>query len=283
MNEMLVCNYAVVRFLPYPETQEFVNVGVVLACPELRLFDFRIETRRRDRVTGFFPELDSAVFVRGRHDFGRELLRLKTMLAPNGANGQMELALGHAEFIRVFQEIVRVRESVFRFGEVGTVLARDPAAELDRLFGHFVERQFARHEDYQENVMAKRYARTLRARDVLGYDEQRLGDDLYHVTIPLVKRIGADPTDVRGIKPLDLAKREPTRIIEHGDHWLARIKHLRGMKYDPAAFMFPVRMPPHELRKTKAAERVCRELEAAGVRVVTQPDDDTVIRFATVA
>lgn len=283
MNEMLVCNYAAVRFLPYPETQEFVNVGVVLACPELRFFDFRIETRRRDRVTGFFPELDREVFVRGRHDFGRELLRLKTMLAPNGTSGQMELPLGHAEFLNLFREIVRVRESVFRFGEIGTVLARDPAAEVDRLFGHFVERQFARHEDYQENVMAKRYARTLRARDILGYDEQRLGDDLYHVTIPLVKRVGEKPTDVRAIKPLDLAKREPTRIIEHGDRWLARINHLCGMNYDPAAFMFPVRMPPHEMRKTQAAEQVCGLLKATGVKVVEQPDDDTVIRFATVA
>ncbi len=29
----VACNYAIIRFLPYPETEEFVNVGVVLACP----------------------------------------------------------------------------------------------------------------------------------------------------------------------------------------------------------------------------------------------------------
>jgi len=26
------CNYAMLRFLPYPETGEFVNVGVVVNC-----------------------------------------------------------------------------------------------------------------------------------------------------------------------------------------------------------------------------------------------------------
>ena len=65
MNKRVACNYAVLRFLPYPETQEFVNIGVVLMCPELRWFDYRTETRRRDRVTGFFPELNPAVFLQG--------------------------------------------------------------------------------------------------------------------------------------------------------------------------------------------------------------------------
>jgi len=32
MKNQLVCNFSVVRFLPYPETDEFVNVGVVMAC-----------------------------------------------------------------------------------------------------------------------------------------------------------------------------------------------------------------------------------------------------------
>lgn len=30
----VVCNYAVARFLPYRESGEFVNVEVVLACPQ---------------------------------------------------------------------------------------------------------------------------------------------------------------------------------------------------------------------------------------------------------
>ncbi len=39
------------RFLPYTETDELVNVGVVMACPQTGLFDYRIETRRRERIT----------------------------------------------------------------------------------------------------------------------------------------------------------------------------------------------------------------------------------------
>ncbi len=53
MKHKTICNYAVIRFLPYPETEEFVNVGVILACPETRTIDYMLETRRRDRITGF--------------------------------------------------------------------------------------------------------------------------------------------------------------------------------------------------------------------------------------
>lgn len=32
----LICNYSVIRFLPYPETGEFVNVGILACCPPIR-------------------------------------------------------------------------------------------------------------------------------------------------------------------------------------------------------------------------------------------------------
>jgi hypothetical protein len=34
MKKKLACNYAVLRFLPYPETGEFVNIGVAIGCPD---------------------------------------------------------------------------------------------------------------------------------------------------------------------------------------------------------------------------------------------------------
>ncbi len=58
MKNRFICNFAVVRFLPYPETEEFVNIGVVLACPQTGLFDYTLEKRRRDRITHFFPEME---------------------------------------------------------------------------------------------------------------------------------------------------------------------------------------------------------------------------------
>ncbi len=40
MKTMLTCNYAVVRFLPYRETAEFVNVSIVQYGDENALLEF---------------------------------------------------------------------------------------------------------------------------------------------------------------------------------------------------------------------------------------------------
>jgi hypothetical protein len=63
VTKRLACHYSVVRFCPYPETDKFVNVGVVLACPAIGYLDFsRADLRRRGRVGRFFPELDSKIY-----------------------------------------------------------------------------------------------------------------------------------------------------------------------------------------------------------------------------
>jgi len=109
MKTMLACNFAVVRFLPYRETGEFVNVGVVLFCPEAGYFDLRMETRKQGRVTDFCPELDKNLFRLGRQNFHGELKRVRELLNrdPRRAEDPTRLA--------VFRELVRPRESVFRF------------------------------------------------------------------------------------------------------------------------------------------------------------------------
>lgn len=279
MNQQWVCNYAVLRFLPYPETQEFVNIGVVVACPALSFFDFRMETKRRDRVTGFFPELADGLFTEGRVEFRKELGRLQRFAQEQWKPGQLQMPHGQKEFGAFFAEIVRPRESLFRFGPPGTVMTADPAAEIERLFRHFVDRQFAQHEDYQEVVMARRLADAFKARAVGGYQQEKLGDDLYHVTLPFVRHVGMAKTDVRAIKPLDLAKREPTRIIEHGDRWLARMRRLHEMHYNPTAFLFPVHMPTGR-KMVAAAEQVLAALHDLRVEAVPFRETDRIVHFA---
>jgi hypothetical protein len=74
MNE-LVCNYALVRFLPYRETGEFVNIGVLVYAPEISYFDFRLAERRNRRVRAFFPEVDPAFYAASVESLHRELER----------------------------------------------------------------------------------------------------------------------------------------------------------------------------------------------------------------
>jgi Protein of unknown function (DUF3037) len=63
MTKPLACHYSVARFALYPKTDEFVNIGVVLACPAIGYLDFkRADLRRRGRIGHFFPELDANIY-----------------------------------------------------------------------------------------------------------------------------------------------------------------------------------------------------------------------------
>ena len=59
----IACNYSAIRLLPSRETGEFVNVGVVVSCPEIGFFDFKLAPKCVRRVKGFFPELDQGVLI----------------------------------------------------------------------------------------------------------------------------------------------------------------------------------------------------------------------------
>jgi len=149
MNPMRTCNYAVVRFLPYRETGEFVNVGVVLYCREQNFFDIALETQERKRITDFFPELDRGLLTAGRHNFDDELQRVKKLLRADDRDLDEEMRTG------VFRELVRPRESVFRFSDMRTVLAEDPARKLAELFDRYVNRQFTKTGSYQKIAALK--------------------------------------------------------------------------------------------------------------------------------
>ena len=119
----VACNYATIQFLPYRETGEFVNIGVLLFCPQTGYFNAKIETRKQDRVTNFFPEINEDVFRNARQFFEAELQRVQTALANDRRTPSEQLA--------VFRELVKPRESMFRFGGIAThVFERQPDGSL---------------------------------------------------------------------------------------------------------------------------------------------------------
>lgn len=278
MKERFGCNFAVVRFLPYPETDEFVNIGIVMACPQTGLFDYKLETRRRERITRFFPEMDPSTLLAGRDMFRREVERVKKALNRQTSPGQRQFAFNQQEFVNIFRELVKPRESVFRFSDIGTVLTTHPETKLDDLFAYYVERQFAQHGEYHEAVMTRRLTQVFKTEQIIHqYRERRFGNDQYHVTIPFVREI-EDHAD-RAIKPLDLDKQDSTRIIEYGDKWQRRIERLRDLHSFPEHMLFVVRQPTAG-RDQNTAMEVRRELEALRVNTVPENDWDAVLQFA---
>jgi len=123
---MPACNYSLLRFLPYPETGEFVNVGVVISCLQPCLFDFQMEDRMPARLKALFPNQNEQVFDAGTAAMHREMMRVKAMIRDSKA----------CQF--AFNEAVRPRESTFRFSEPRTILSANVENLAEELFRSYV-------------------------------------------------------------------------------------------------------------------------------------------------
>ena len=135
----LASNYTIIRFLPYRETGEFVNVGVVIACPEIGFFDFKIAPKRLRRVKGFFPELDREILLTG-------VKAIEAMLKSHRNSGAL-LAEAHEldaktkmQGVEEFRGLLRRRETLLHFSDPGAVLTDDPRRTLNELYDRFVNR-----------------------------------------------------------------------------------------------------------------------------------------------
>lgn len=128
--------YVALRCVPRVEREEFVNVGVVLYCPD---HEFLAAARRLDeaRLTAFAPELDL--------DAVRSALAAVDMVcrgeAPGGG-GERATAYG----VRVLADtqssrfgfLKAPRSTVIQPGPVHGGVTADPAAELARLLDALV-------------------------------------------------------------------------------------------------------------------------------------------------
>lgn len=170
-----VCRYAIVRFAPYAETEEFANVGVVLICPHAKYFGYKLIDRSIARVTAFFDELDANVFRNARRDFGKELERIGGLIERAFAGTNLQGPdLSFASL--AFDELAKPRDSIMYVSEPRTILTNDPAEQLADLFDRYVARTFATARTYQERVIQKRIAAMLVSADLKRlYKEQDIG------------------------------------------------------------------------------------------------------------
>ena len=117
-----VCNYALLQFLPYPETGEFVNVGVLVACMQPCLLHFTGAQKMSERVKAMFPRQSEQAYADAMAALQTDMERAKSSVR-DPKTCQL-----------IFGELVRRRESIFRFGEVRTILTNEPRQLVEDLF-----------------------------------------------------------------------------------------------------------------------------------------------------
>lgn len=270
----LPCRYAVVQFLPFTETGEFANVGILLACPATGYLGYKLQTRRWGRVTAFFDEIRANTFKGALKAFGLELDRVRQAVANLPADGR------RADAVRqIFTQMVHPREALMRFSQPRALLTENVPQALEELFAHYVDRNFATPE-YVEVSITRRLQTLLRSvKLVAPFKGEQLGDDEVHARFALVQTVDGRHSKV--IKPFNLSQAEPNDILEHGDAWVTKVRRLRQRQLLPQAVMFTVQAPPDtDTRRYRAFNDICAELQLQGVTVVDQTADSRILAFA---
>lgn len=273
----IACQYAIVRFMPYVETDEFANVGIAMISAEGCYFGFKLQTRRHGRVGHFFRRLDKRVFVAAMSNLKEEMDRIHNKLTTDGFDRRLKFNDG-ALANRLFDEMIRPRETIIRFSRPRAVLTSNPKDTLTELFQFYVERNFATPQSPQSKLdsgirklLDKHHLRS-------HFQELQIGDDAFSVGFPFVEMLGGCARKV--IKPLNLGQDSATRILEHGDRWAFRIRGLKKRNRLPPQVLFAVDGPKDSQQRENAFLEARNMLTDTGVTVLAYSDQQSILTFA---
>ena len=264
-----LCFYAIARFMPFIETEEFANVGVVLYSPSRHYFGFRVLTHRYARVTRFFEHVDGPMFRRTMVDWREELDRLALAFKTHDASLGMAL----------WQELIKPKSSQIRFSTERVVLAGAPKVKLQELYGRYVERSFVTRE-YREQILNRQVAGLLRTAALSEqFAEGTVGNEEYHVKFPFIAREG--DVALKVIKPLALTQPDSAAVLDHGGQWIQRVRNLSRRHLMPGKLLFAFDGDDQEDGLLGDARRsVVAELRDLGGDAVRLSDQSAVIAFA---
>lgn len=271
------CLYAVIQFAPFVETGEFANVGIIIMAPDQRYFGFKLMLRQHARVTQFFEELDAKVFKATMQTLQEELERAHALLRQHGFDKRFKS--NDVDFARrLFDEIIRPRETVIKFSAARGILIDEPEAKLEELYGYYVKRNFVTRQ-YQEAVLERGMRKWLwQARLADRFTKLKVGNDEYHVPFPFVEQ--RENVLLKAIKPLHLAHDEPSKILDHGGQWLFRIQTLRRKQSLPPNVLFAVGGPAeHDTARAQAYNEIVVSLKETGVNVIPFSDKEQILNF----
>lgn len=264
--------FAVIRFMPYVQTREFANIGVILTCPKTGFFNYQIE-HKYQHLSGFFKHFNSKVFKASIESFSHELDRVKLDL--NYKNAAPET------YRAVLDHIARPRDAIILTSEVGVTTGDNEQAELKRLFDYFVHHSFAREQ--KEEVLTKLIQNMVRdLQTIKPFIKSTIGDDNYSATLPLVQK-NENNTVRKIIKPIYLGFNDSSEIYTKSDRWIATIKRLQGFNsiQSETDILLPYEKPvnPSESQQ-KALANVISDMNRAGIKTVDKNNIQKIIHFA---
>jgi hypothetical protein len=139
MTEKLPYTYTVLRYVHDSATAEFVNVGVVLHCPNLRYFGAKLR-HTHGRFSDLFPDLDSGAFRAAMSSIERALRAVGEEYRNDDLFRQKTDALSLA------RSVLPADDSSLQWSPIGSGLTIEPGQQLEALYLRLVGRYDEKYE-----------------------------------------------------------------------------------------------------------------------------------------
>lgn len=262
-----MCKYALVQFMPFVETGEFANVGIIICSPKTGYWDFKLAPAAFARVTDFFKEMDKHVYK----------VAIKGFVDEMEFTNQYAKTLRNEGMVGFFTEITRPREALLRFSTVRTMLTENPEQVLEALYKKFIHRDFI-NKKYREDQMVKMLRQQFSTKVTVKYTEQTLSPGFREFRIPLVAN---EDNNVRLIKPLAFGQSKAAQLFEHGEIWCNRLRALLEDDVMPEHILLPLEKDTKLTGEKKAAyEEIKKLFSQDNFQLVDFTETDRIIEFA---
>ncbi len=126
MQENQLFEYAVIRFMPMVEREEFLNIGVILLCAKEKFLQLRFELDE-PRLKVICPKVDLNEL--------REQLQSFERICKGGVDGG---TIGKLSIAERFRWLTATRSTVVQTSKVHPGLCANAAETLDRLYSQLV-------------------------------------------------------------------------------------------------------------------------------------------------
>lgn len=268
----LAMRFTVVRFMPYIETREFANVGIILICPKTGFFNYKLENKYQ-RLSKFFKYFDAKIYKQALLSFSDELERIKDNLEKSQKN--------NPEILRaLFDHLARPRDAIICTSDVGVTTGMSEQIELDRLFSYYAEHSFAKEQ--HEELLTKQIQNMIKdIQTPFPFVQTKIGNDEYYANFPMVQKQEEKVRKI--IKPLYLGQNNSSDIIQKYDKWVSIINRLRSFSSigHDAKIMFPFQISENQTNAQKnALDLILQDTKNTGIKLINKNDSDEIEKFA---
>lgn len=127
MQDLRLFEYAVIRIVPRPEREEFVNAGVIMYCPEKKFLGMR----------AYLPEakLQALDPILRLEEINMHLRAFEEICC--GKNPDSPIS--NLDNVSRFRWLTATRSTILQTSKVHPGLCEDPEETLERLMGKLVE------------------------------------------------------------------------------------------------------------------------------------------------